>query len=333
MLKSIITPKHKRGLSDGQALKQDALPDITTTCPRDDDAPSTPRKSLHKRTKSALSLRSLAGARAKEAKEAKDRKERQSVDIARALPYLSGPPSPQKAPKTRSSNNLAAMLGMKTKRGRETSGKDKENTTPLTGTPADPVPVHTPIWAEFSTQPFTGITTTSKVPLNDRDRDRRALDDEVARYTPSNYSPSKQRNFADYGMPSLQPKRPGTKERPKSMFPPSTNNGLLDGYNRKKSVERVPLADTLGNELRPSSRGAAPRGMMVRSSSEIGKRREEPVTPLSSSPKKPSRVMAAVAAFNGKAKEAQTPPVSPVKLLDARAVEAEFEEVLVWSAH
>jgi hypothetical protein len=41
--------------------------------------------------------------------------------------------------------------------------------------------------------------------------------------------------------------------------------------------------------------------------------------------------MAAVAAFNGRAKQAEAPPVSPTKELDPKVVDAEFEEVLVRS--
>ena len=51
--------------------------------------------------------------------------------------------------------------------------------------------------------------------------------------------------------------------------------------------------------------------------------------PPPSPTKKPNRVMAAVAAFNGRAKQADAPPASPTKEFDPKVVDAEFEEVLV----
>jgi hypothetical protein len=68
--------------------------------------------------------------------------------------------------------------------------------------------------------------------------------------------------------------------------------------------------------------------MLRRSSSDSAKRKEEHVKQAASPVKKPNRVMAAVAAFNGKAKEGQATATPPAKL-DPQVVEAEFETVLV----
>lgn len=234
--------------------------------------------------------------------------------------------------KTKSSTNLAAMFGKsrQIRDGKAAPGKDKENTTPPSSSNA-PAPVHTPIWAEFSSQPFQEVTTTSKVPLNDR----RSIEEEILLYTPSDYSPSKQRNFFDYGQPSLQ-KRPAANQRPTSMVTPNSSSAasLLDTLARKRSNDRVPLSDTKGNgrgaKDGASSRATNTRGMLRRSSSDSSKRKVEAAKKLTPSPKKPSRVMAAVAAFNGRAKDAQA-TASPLPKLDPGAVEAEFEAVLVSS--
>jgi hypothetical protein len=219
------------------------------------------------------------------------------------------------------------MLGMsKSRDTKRTPGRDKENTTPPRSA-VEPAPVHTPIWAEFSSQPVREVTSTTKVPLNDR----RSIEEEIALYTPSNYSPSKQRNFGGYNLPSLQKRQPG--ERPKSTFLPNTGSStLLDTFSRKRSNERVPLGDTKGNGGTPrddaaSAQSVKARSMLRRSNSGRDKKKDDAKRPASP-PKKPNRVMAAVAAFNGRTKEAQTPPASPTKL-DPLAVEAEFEAVLV----
>ncbi|KAF2261592.1 hypothetical protein CC78DRAFT_499866, partial [Lojkania enalia] len=225
-----------------------------------------------------------------------------------------------KSPKTtKSSNNLSAIFSkVKSPKQDKSTPKDKENTTPP-GSSQAPEPMHTPIWAQFSTQPFEEVTTTSKVPLNDRQstEHRRSIQEEIALYTPTEYSPSKQRNFFDFGQPSLQ-KRPAVKERPKStMLPASTSaTSFFETLTRKKSNERLPLSDTKGNEAKSKagaqSKGIATRAMLRRTANAT---------------KKQNRVMAAVAALNGKAKESESGTTQPVRL-DSKVVNAEFEAVL-----
>ncbi|KAF2690180.1 hypothetical protein K458DRAFT_290279 [Lentithecium fluviatile CBS 122367] len=290
----------------------------------------SPTKSLHKKTLSSVSLRSLGKDKEKEKDKAKDSRNREpsrtrGEDMAR---------SPKK---TKSSTNLAGLFSkgkqskdVKEAKVTQTPGKDKENTTPPSSSNA-PEPLHTPIWAQFSSQPVQEVTTTSKVPLNDR---RRSVEEEIALYTPADYSPSKQRNFFEYGQPSLQKKVPA-KERPKSVFLPTnpSSTSLLETLTRKKSGDRVPLGDTKGNEGRvkenTSSKSITTRGMLRRTSSETSResRSSSPKKPAVAV-KKPNRVMAAVAAFNGKSKQSGgTPATSPTKL-DPKVVDAEFESVL-----
>ncbi|CBX94371.1 similar to GTPase binding protein Rid1 [Plenodomus lingam JN3] len=290
-----------------------------------DSQSASPKKSLHKKTLSSVSLRSLA----KKQDKPKD-KEKESSDARRARKEEEAANKPKK---TKSSTNLATMFGKGKSKDRGQSpvkqAKDKENTTPPTSTTTYHPP-QTPIWAEFSSR--NDVTTTSKVPLNDQ---RRSLEDEIALYTPREYSPAKQRDFSEYGgQPSLQ-KRPAAKERPKSMGAPKTTStaSLLETFSRKKTSDRVPLSDTKGNEGR--QRDSSPtkitssRPMFGRSASDTSSKDPHltPVPPPATTSKKQSRVMAAVAAFNGKAKQAEAVPVSPTKL-DPKVVDAEFEAVL-----
>jgi hypothetical protein len=282
------------------------------------DVRSSPKKSLHKKTLSSVSLRSLAK---KEDKEKPAYKK--SFDSRRAQDEAE---LGEKTKKTKSSTNLAAMFG-KGRRDKSPvkESRDKENTTPPRSGHAQ-APPPTPIWAEFSSQ--QEVTTTSKVPLNDQ---RQSVEEEIALYTPQPYSPTKQRNFFEIGQPSL---RPAPKERPKSMFAPKSTStaSLLETFSRKRSNERVPLSDTKGNEgrTRESSPTKPARPILSRASTDTGSK-EYSIKPMAPPPpvatKKQNRVMAAVAAFNGKSKQADGAPTSAK--LDPKVVDAEFEEVLV----
>ncbi|KAF2465404.1 uncharacterized protein BDR25DRAFT_318286 [Lindgomyces ingoldianus] len=343
VLKSIIVPKnHRRSPSDGTTLSNPTpllLPDHPRSQVRSaartqniPSNPSTPRKSqevkqspakgLHKKTLSTVSLRSLGKDKDRDTMKGKQSREpsrvREETRVA------------EKPKKTKSSTNLAAMFqkAKSPKAGKRTpTQKDKENTTPPSSSNAA-APVQTPIWAQFSSQPFQEVTTTSKVPLNDR----RSIEQEIRLYTPADYSPSKQRNFFDYGQPSLQ-KRPVIKERPKStiLSTSASATSLFETLSRKMNNDRVPLSDSRGNEGRSNGasppKGATTRSMLKRTSSDGHKSKERTTAKQQPSPpKKGNRVMAAVAAFNGRNREPQagTPQVK----LDRKIVEAEFEAVL-----
>jgi hypothetical protein len=68
---------------------------------------------------------------------------------------------------------------------------------------------------------------------------------------------------------------------------------------------------------------------MGRASTDISRKNDtsRPAAQPTVAAKKPNRVMAAVAAFNGKSRQMEAPS-SPTKL-DPKVVDAEFEEVLV----
>ncbi|KAF1930029.1 uncharacterized protein M421DRAFT_419059 [Didymella exigua CBS 183.55] len=283
-----------------------------------DSRSSSPRKGLHKKTLSTVSLRSLGKDKAKD---------QQSTDLRR----LQDEEEPlDKFKKTKSSTNLTSMFGKsKSRKIARSPSKDKENTAPILSAALASEPPPTPIWAQFSSQPLQDVTTTSKVPLNDQ---RRSLEDEIDLYTPHNYSPSKQRDFFEVGQPSL-PQRPAPKERPKSMHVPKSTTSLLGTFSRKKSTDRAPLTNAQGNGERTRdsspSKSKPSRPTLNRASTDIGR---QPVAagaldPPPSPTKKQNRVMAAVAAFNGRAKQTDA-PLPPAKELDPKVVDAEFEEVL-----
>lgn len=263
---------------------------------------ATANKSLHKKTPSSGSLRSLAAHQ--EPSEARHPNNNDNNNAAAAA---------SKPKKAKSSTNLAAMFGKGRSKDRQSSPvkgrSDKENTTPPGATASYGPPPPTPIWAEFSSRPQAAAATnttntTTKVPLNDHQ--------------------------------PLQ-KRSAAKERPKSMVVPKTTStaALLETLSRKKSGDRVPLSDTKGNEGRQRDSSPAKntpsRPMLGRASTDTSGK-DIHLKPVVSPPvvatKKPNRVMAAVAAFNGKAKQTEAAPVSPTKL-DPKVVDAEFEEVLV----
>jgi hypothetical protein len=290
-----------------------------------DNIRSSPRKSieihddnvkstgLHKKTKSSVSLKSLMGnEKAKVLKLASQ--EKQEVKSMK---------------KSKSSTSLSALLSRpKSSKGSKPEDsprkKDKENRTPPNSATAAPPP----IWAQFASQQKQEWTSTTKIPLNDRSD----LTDEIALYTPRDYSPSKQRNFHEYEQPTLSRKLE-PKPRPKSAFIPSgppTNPyaGTLVGL-RKPSLERsrwCPNND--GNDRRSSSETKSSNRRPSLEHKNISEDCSKPGVTMN---KRGSRVMAAVAAFNGKSRE---PPQEPIKeiqeiKLDVKAIENAFESLLV----
>lgn len=261
------------------------------------------RRSLHK-TISSVSLRSLGKGSDKTKDEAKEDK-RQRND------------SKPKRPK--SSTNLAAVFS-KTKAPKEKKGSgDKENTAPLASN------VNPPIWAEFVAHKPGG-----------NPQGERSLADEIALYTPTLYSPSKQRNFNGFDQPTLnceknerKPSRVGS--RPSSWHLPrsTSSNSFIETISRKFSDERKAAmggkTQTIVETWKERTSRSSQESATYRKSSEKSKVREDKrqmETALAS--KRGSRVMAAVAAINGRAKEGPTEPP-----LDEEQIDIEFEAVLV----
>jgi hypothetical protein len=237
------------------------------------------------------------------------------------------PPVPGKEgkpKKSKSSTNLAAVFG-KSKSSKalkldkqpdgQQAEKDKENRNPRAYTGGAPPP---PIWAQFATTQVESNVATQKVPLNDR----WDIANEMYRYTPQDYSPSKGRNFYDE-QPTLS-KRVEPKPRPKSAYFPSStsSSSFTDTISalrkvsqryKKTDMERVQDSD------KPPSR---------RSSTSSRKTSNDSSQPALTMGKRGSRVMGLVAALNGKAKDTEPEAKQPVPV-DPKAIDQEFEAVLV----
>lgn len=280
-------------------------------------------RGLHKKTLSTVSLRSLA--------KEKDRPKDESKDEQRDQ---SRPRSEDKMKKTKSSTSLSAVFS-KAKSPKKSSGgpsKDKENTTPPHSATSG---AHTPIWAEFSSQKpdedYREITTSTTIPL----AVQRDLEHEIALYTPADYSPSKQRNFCDFEKPSLQQRQPSngssrTGSRPNSWYLPKSGSthSFMETLSKKMSEDKkqtfsgkaqtfVDNWKTKGESRRPS----AEESTLHRTSSHRQDDKRHVESALTS--KRGSRVMAAVAAINGRGKEPE-----PEVPLDQEKIDAEFEAVL-----
>ena len=275
---------------------------------------------LHKKTKSSVSLKSLMGNEKGNASKSRSPKKQ---DLA-------------KPKKSKSSTTLSALLS------RPKSSKDlkldvtrqqndKENQTPpQTAELAPP-----PIWAQFATHAFQESAKSRKIPLNDLND----VDDEIAKYTPGDYSPSKQRNFQYHEEPSLIQKN-NSKPRPKSAFVISdlsttSFTEILSNFRKSDDGKRsseVPnqnhqsLSGVNSDELSCDARQTRWSGL-----DKARKVSDDSSKAALTLAKRGSRVMAAVAAFNGKAKiQVQAPAKEiPTTSVDFKDIEDAFESLLV----
>ncbi|KAL4808417.1 armadillo-type protein [Aspergillus unguis] len=262
--------------------------------------PSSPSKStkggLHKKTKSAVSLKSL--------KNYMERKPEKATDVE----------DPNNKPKKAKSTNSFTAILKRSQHGRKSDevkdARDKENRSPYD--PADNLP--SPIWTQYATP--TPSFRDEPSPANSNRR--RTVQEEVSLYTPKGYSPAQQRNFYDFHQPSLT-NRTGAngsaKPRPKSDFfaGGSKMKDLLPfGMNSSKQ-SLVPV-----EQPEPSIMGRGrPRG----TSTPDARAEVEPKG--QASPKKSSRVQEVISAFNAKEREAELQ-----KRLNSKDLESDFEKLL-----
>lgn len=282
------------------------------------------RPSMHKKNKSSVSLKSLIGS--DKVKPPKPFAEQ--VDDAVVL----------KRPK--SSTGLSALLSRsKTPKGPKLDCKspikDKENRTPPQT--ADVVPP--PAWAQFATRQQQDAGMTTAVPLNDRVN----LEREATLYTPQEYSPSKQRNFHDY-RPTLD-RKVDKKLRPRSEIIGSTNTNAY--ISKDLSIVQQGAAPTPASRESPvkekhpivhvqdANDGTVKgKGQQNPDKLSTGVANHESSTTLNKA-KRGSRVMAAVAALNGNSTDTHNVQTtdSSVQILDVKAIESEFETLLVRCHH
>jgi hypothetical protein len=214
-----------------------------------------------------------------------------------------------KPKKAKSANSLSAIL-KRSQRGRKAEGskdvRDKENRSP--SDLVDSMP--SPVWNPYGSDSFHNQTGVPQSPNN-----RRTLQEEVSLYTPKGYGPAQQRNFYDHHQPSLA-NRSDAKPRPKSDNL-SGNRKLREALG---SVQTVPSDNPIAvDQPETESQRGQGRPRMSRSESH-----PEPETKPDASPKKPSRVQAAISAFNAKEKEAEVQ-----RRLNPKDLESEFEKLLV----
>lgn len=244
----------------------------------------------------------------------------------------------KKMKKSKSSTSISAILSRpRSSRGVKAEEshrqKDKENQTPPSSAEMAPPP----IWAQFATQRFQEPSHTTMIPLNDRF----SVEEEVALYTPRDYSPSKQRNFQDYQKPTLT-RRAEPKPRPKSECiasgpTPASFAETISGL-RKSGRDRSQV--DMSNQQQQTGQAADASEKLVAEEKQLSARPSSLETPNVNKdsagsnlimPQRGSRVMAAVAAFNGKTKELPKEPPKDAEtvLLDSKSIESAFESLLV----
>ena len=179
-----------------------------------------------------------------------------------------------------------------------------------------------PIWAQFATAGLLEGSTATKVPLNDQ----HDIERDISRFTPQEYSPSKQRVYAANEQPTLS-RRTHAKPRPKSE--------CLTGGNAQSSIIETLSALRQSRRSQDCSRTEA-RLSRKSSSDKSGKQsggsqEENMISPGLTVGKRGSRVMAAVAALNVNSRQKTAEPVGrpESEALDTKTVDSAFESMLV----
>ena len=277
------------------------------------------RPDLYEKTKSSVSLKSLLTGD----------KEKKGVRRAKA----SDTDVEKKPKKSKSATSLSAIFSRpKSFKGHKDTqaDHDKENQTPPTTADS----TSAPIWAQYARQIPESVQSVSKIPLNDSHE----VVQEISLYTPGNYSPSKQRNFHDYSTPTLMHKSE-SKPRPKSdSLPPSPSSNAFIGTLSRSKKRSTEITRDQEPDGQPTTRGSSRRSSLEIALSIVRRPSQEKSSetyprPQAPTPKRSSRVMAAVAALQGKnremvqAPEAQKPMPSPV--MDPKAIDEALEKLLV----
>ncbi|KAF8866867.1 hypothetical protein BDZ45DRAFT_719878 [Acephala macrosclerotiorum] len=291
---------HYRALGEIHQNQQSQAPPPLPKKSRDGGRPNTTEtcsRSLHKKTLSSISLKSLSGKDSDKVPKSKD-------------------PKPNKPKKTKSSTNLATLLkrpksakDLKKEVEEEVQAqKDKENQSPLSADASRPTRPP-PIYAQFSSEHF------AKQPLGGK-----FLEDEIDMYTPHDYIPGKQRNF--YQGPGSQPtlgksSTSSALPRPKSTYLPSS-------FSVQDISRRISSGSSHSLELMRRVSGGKRPSLDRKSTANSGKS-EKSAKVEKGAPNKGQRVLAAVSAFGSRpAKpEAKAGPV-----LDDKDVDKEFEAML-----
>ncbi|KJX96139.1 GTPase-binding protein rid1 [Zymoseptoria brevis] len=232
---------------------------------------------------------------------------------------------------SKSSSNLTAVFARLNRSSKDlsttaTMGKDKENKSPPNSSDGQ---VPTPIWAQFA--------SPNSRPESSDSKSSRSVRDEIARYTPQEYSPSKQRNFnGTVEQPTLRPTL--GKARPRSAY--FSSEAVVEAFGRRVSGDR-PSMDVRRSEdsgrrtvqEQGNGRASVEKSRFLRRNAEdrktSGSSAEDPAKAKLSIAKRGGRVMAAVAAFQGKTNEDKSQSEKKEAPLNPKTVEEAFENVLV----
>ncbi|KXT12953.1 hypothetical protein AC579_4050 [Pseudocercospora musae] len=241
--------------------------------------------------------------------------------------------------RSKSSTNLSAMFAKMNRSSKDVSKidsqqKDKENASPMEPNAQPMQRVETPIWAQFASDSGSG---SSRLQGRPGSKSSTNLQEEIDRYTPTDYSPSKQRNFnGSFDAPSLRPTL--GKSRPQSAYYGNAE-GIIGAIGRrvsgdKKSFEGRKSEDSgrrffQGSNSRVSMERDRILGRDTTDRKASGSSAEHVLGKEKLDVKKRGgRVMAAVAALQGKNKETDKPKEKDEAPLDPKEVDAQFEAVL-----
>ena len=237
-----------------------------------------------------------------------------------------GPASPKKS---RSSTNLAGVFAKMNRSNKDLSSqsqpKDKENTTPPSSANGEP-PAETPIWAQYAS---TAKKPDSRPGTRDGINSSVRVQDEIAKYTPKEYSPSKQRNFnGDFQQPQLRPTLGSRGPRPQSEYVLGAD--IMGAIGRRLSGDRSSsdFGRRKSEDVERSENGQRESRDKTTNRKTSGSSTEQaPAKEKLNIAKRGGRVMAAVAAFQGKSKDPQNSKREE-PALDEKAVDQAFEAVL-----
>ncbi|KIW14214.1 hypothetical protein PV08_06995 [Exophiala spinifera] len=275
-----------------------------------DDVGVSPRRPLHKKTGSSVSLKSLIRG-----------KEKSTTECGSVSPTEAEASAIEKKPKKiKSTANLSDLLKRRSKKDlREQADSQEHNTLPSQSA------IETPIWAQFATQPVGSPDGTMLYPGSSR----RTVEEEIRLYTPRDFSefrPAEQRNFYGYSpaTPSSLDHKPPTRpflEHKSSRSSIFTEN--LDDDEPQTESKTPKSRDP--NTSRPSSSSVpVDRPALSTRSSESSQ--------ADTKAKRGSRVFEVIQNFNSKARRGErkaagtapgsTPPLSP------QEIDTAFEKVL-----
>ncbi|KAF2159389.1 hypothetical protein M409DRAFT_30141 [Zasmidium cellare ATCC 36951] len=237
--------------------------------------------------------------------------------------------------KSKSSTNLGAVFARMNRSSKDLSAqlaKDKENTTPPVSVNR---PLETPIFSQFASKD----DSNSSRPGSRDSKSSHNLQSEIDLYTPKVYSPSKQRNFnGTIDDPGMRPTL--SRDRPQSAYNP-VSDGFMAALGRRVSGRHASIDDKRRSEDAARKQASVTNTRVSMERSRIlGRNSTDRKTSGSSTEQAPAkeklnvtkrggRVMAAVAAFQGKTKETAAEKTKKEEPLDPKAVDAAFEAVLV----